>query len=374
MPPSVIHVTLSKFLSAGIVNQLRDEVHAVDRLRLPWRTVLLTTGTVNEPFAVKLPVGMSSLASRIQALHWLLKRYRRFDVLLLRHDRVEPLLWTVSRRFPCWISVHHTKEIEECRLIHPRWRALACSTIERHFGTMSIRSATGIIGVTDEIVAYELARVRKHIPSLTVPNGIDIQRIPLVRDLRGGIPKLLFVASQFSDWQGLDLVLDTLEKSSIECQLILVGRLDGSWRRRIRSSPRLRSTVVLFGHADRVEILDLMATADIGLSSFGLARKGMKEACTLKVREYLGGGLPVYAGHQDTGLPVGFPFFRNGSPNIDTIIQQGLQWRNYTRREVRAAAIPWIDKTCLLSRLYSWLCSEFWRQKDSVPFQSPGGD
>lgn len=357
--PTVLHVTLSRNSPAGIVNQLRDEVQAVVRLGLPWRTVLLTTDAVDEQFAVRLPGGLTPLAYRLQGLRWILNRHRRFDVLLLRHSKVDPVLWMLRRKFANRISIHHTKEIEECRLTTPAWKGFVHSLIERRLGTGAIRSAQAIAGVTHEIVAYELRRIGRRMPAVVAPNGIDMQRVRLAPDLRGGVPTLLFVASRFLEWQGLDILLDAMEESRCYLHLILVGEIDRAYRTRIRRSLHLRSRIVLVGAVDHIALSNLMSEADAGLSSFGLARKGMTEACTLKTREYLSAGLPVYAGHADTGLPRGFAFYRCGMPDIDSIVRQALRWRSHSREEIRAAAEPWIDKTRILSRLYSWICSEF---------------
>ncbi|MFX8895379.1 glycosyltransferase family 1 protein, partial [Acinetobacter baumannii] len=59
------------------------------------------------------------------------------------------------------------------------------------------------------------------------------------------------------------------------------------------------SRVILHGPLTNIEISQLMSKMWIGLASFGLFRKRMKEACTLKVREYLNYGLPIYSGHKD---------------------------------------------------------------------------
>jgi hypothetical protein len=90
----------------------------------------------------------------------------------------------------------------------------------------------------------------------------------------------------------------------------------------------------------------------VGLSSFDLASKGMTEACTLKVRDFLRLGLPVYAGHRDSALPNHFNYFVQGMPNWPDILSFARSMRAARRAEVVAAARPWIDKTILLERLF----------------------
>jgi len=47
----------------------------------------------------------------------------------------------------------------------------------------------------------------------------------------------------------------------------------------------------------------MLRQATAALGTFGLYRKGMDEACPLKVREYLACGLPVIGAYRDTDIP-----------------------------------------------------------------------
>jgi hypothetical protein len=81
----------------------------------------------------------------------------------------------------------------------------------------------------------------------------------------------------------------------------------------------------------------------------------MREACTLKVREYLANGLPVYAGHVDSGLPINFPYFFTGPPRIPEILEYARRVRNVDRVSVSSEAKSFIDKEALLLKLYNAL-------------------
>ena len=78
----------------------------------------------------------------------------------------------------------------------------------------------------------------------------------------------------------------------------------------------------------------------------------MSEACTLKVREYLAAGLPVYCGHKDV-FPSSMPYFFHGEPNIQNILEFCARHRNTNRQEIIEASMPWIDKKALVERLYN---------------------
>ena len=76
----------------------------------------------------------------------------------------------------------------------------------------------------------------------------------------------------------------------------------------------------------------------------------MKEACPLKVREYLANGLPVYAGHKDV-FPSTFEYFRFGLPRMDHILDYARTVVSFPQHQVREAASDFIDKRILLRQL-----------------------
>ena len=84
----------------------------------------------------------------------------------------------------------------------------------------------------------------------------------------------------------------------------------------------------------------------------------MIQASTLKVREYLMWGLPVYAGYVDV-FPENFPFFRSGECDIEAMIEFGLRTKLSSSEEVRRLSKPYIDKSILLKELYCWLTARF---------------
>ncbi len=85
----------------------------------------------------------------------------------------------------------------------------------------------------------------------------------------------------------------------------------------------------------------------------------MKEACTLKVREYLNYGIPVYAGHRDAALPEEFPYYKNGDVNLSDMIHFAEKCRNFSKNEIARSAAKYISKDVLLNKFYNQLNSRF---------------
>jgi hypothetical protein len=114
------------------------------------------------------------------------------------------------------------------------------------------------------------------------------------------------------------------------------------------------SRVVFHGTLDNKKLEDLYVNADVGLTAFSLVEKGMKQACSLKCREYLKNGLIVYSGHEDV-FPQAFPYYRLGAPDIGAILTYFEANRGLRKSVISKCAQPFIDKEVLLRDLYDWV-------------------
>jgi hypothetical protein len=224
------------------------------------------------------------------------------------------------------------------------------ASLERYIGHKVLERAVGIIGVTPEIVEYELSRLTNPKPAYCYPNGIDLGRYRIVQDRRKGIPKFIFVASFDAPWHGVDLLLKELGRTKNSFELHLVGDIS-------LKTYSDDNRFVYHGLQDERYIDDLVSKCDVGLGSFALFRKHMTQACPLKIRQYLAMGLPVFSGHIDSGLPVNFPFYKHDSLNAEKLLAFAQESRMYSREEVRSESSKYIDKTQLMEKLLSWIGS-----------------
>lgn len=75
----------------------------------------------------------------------------------------------------------------------------------------------------------------------------------------------------------------------------------------------------------------------------------MRQACPLKVREYLKAGLPAYGGYEET-FPPDAAFYRSGAADLGKIIQFAYEMRDVSPAVTLDAATPYIDKRQLLAK------------------------
>lgn len=293
------------------------------------------------------------LALWIEYNIWLYSVRKDYDAFILRYNVHDPfqLLFIFLCRRPVYL-VHHTLEEPELAM-GGGLAGWIRSKLESLIGRYAIKASAGTIGVTKEIINYERRRAgldrRK---DFLYPNGV-YYRSETLSDRRGDALELLFVASSFAPWHGLDLLLNELSSTIHPFVLHIVGDVCNDDRNRASNDDR----VVFHGHLNQEDIRKIAEKCSLGLSSFALDRNGMKEACTLKVREYLLMGLPVYAGHSEV-FPQSFKFYRNGPVSFVGIIDFARTVKSASRQQVSDAARPYIDKVIMLDSLYRSLVGD----------------
>lgn len=368
----VLHVTPVRDprdpLLTGLLEQVRAEQAAADDHGLDWHARIFTRGQLppaleplrassdtSEPSAGSVLRRALDRRAHLTALYrWLAAVQSEYDVILLRHLQYDTHRPAAARRIRVpLLSVHHTLEVPEIQLtpgLGGRLREIA----ERTIGVRAIRAGDGIVGVTSEITEYERRRAGVDLPTFVLPNGIDPHTVELLEDHRGQVPELLFVASTFAPWQGIDLLVDAVAKSSDAFVLHLVGTVPDGALPLGPLDPRVR----LHGPRSRAEINQIASSAWVGLTALALERKQMTEACSLKVREYLASGLPTYAGHRDV-FAAGDFYFRKGPVSMDAILSYAHEMRGRTREDVRSASLPSITKATILSEVIAQLAQTY---------------
>ncbi|WP_168408976.1 glycosyltransferase [Acinetobacter indicus] len=358
----VLHSACLLRPSMGILKQMEEEEIAAKKLKIDWMvkffvpkgqelksSVILEANYVNSKYLKSFLYKLFSwFMIRIEYYLWLLKQ-KDVDVILIRysvHDIFQLLFLLVSKK-PIFL-VHHTLEEPELEM-NKSFIGKIRFFAEKIIGKLCIRASRGIIGVTNEIIEYEKSRVNGlGKKSYLFPNGININNLTNDFCYPSKEKKILFIASEFSEWHGLDLLFADMKTNNQQFELHLIGQLlPKDYTYAIGDS-----RVILHGIKDKKFIEQVSSECNIALGSFALERKNMKEACTLKVRDYLNFGLPVYSGHVDV-FPSEFKFYKVGLPSITEILKYAEQCENTTKLEVSNESANYIDKAYLVRNLYN---------------------
>lgn len=359
---------MARVPSSGIVRQMQGEQQAAAESSLPWVVHVFVPNEspqlINDVHGVQsgaVPVLVTDpnlkntwLSFRLFFFKWLLEKEKEFDFVLLRYSSYDPLqYWYLSKTTKPVYLVHHTLEGPELMLekgFANKIKAFA----EMAIGPFSMRKAKGQVGVTQEILDYEQKRSRtRNSIGFVYPNGLSTTTNMVAQDEREATPRFIFIASEFFPWHGLDRLLNSIAKNKKLFHLDIVGNLN----ERDRALAVNDSRIQLHGHLTMEDIKGLAAKADLGLTSFALDRNKMKQACTLKVREYLSMGLPVYSGHDDI-FPASFDFYKNDVCDIDVVCSYAIKMKSVPRSKVASAAKEFIDKKLLLQKLYKQIASD----------------
>jgi hypothetical protein len=194
----------------------------------------------------------------------------------------------------------------------------------------ALAKAHGFVVMTDEI-----GRRYKYLgrPLAVIPNSFWGDQIVSFPPSGNSRPNFVFVGSRITgtaSWHGVDKLIPLAEALS-SCHFHIVGH-EKSDLPRITIPPN----VTLYGFRSASELTDIFRKSDVGIGSLALHRKGMSEACPLKVRDYLMHRLPAVIGYTESEsrlnsapyvLPIG-PAEDNVARNFERILKFGEQWLN----------------------------------------------
>ncbi len=264
----------------------------------------------------------------------------KYDAIVLRYPLMDGFgTIEFSKKYgEKLFTEHHTDEVSELFSVGRRVD-IARAYLEKYFAGTFLSNIKGIIGVTDEIRELELAKTTsacsheqqrsgKKLCSTTIANGINPQSFSHT----GFIPfdgknlNLIFVASEFSLWHGLERLLELLESynGDVFIQLKLIGNLSNEQREKVEHFKNKNVSIVPVGKAYGKDLDEQMKDGNLAISSLALSIKNMKEACTLKSREYIVRGIPFVYAYKDTDLNGDESFgkrFEEDTISIEEIIK-----------------------------------------------------
>ena len=358
----IIHLTVYGKLPSGIRNQIKWEQAASKHLvGAEWLSLAVHGGAPVETFERRIPSVLRPLLLR-NLYGWFvaLRLSRACDVLLVRHMVSDPFVLIFAPLISNRISIHHSREWEELPLIRPGFTGRLAGLIERFTGMVSVRFALGVMGVTTEISRFQVAHRAPGKPAGLYANGIHLDAVQVANDDRSpNDVNIVFMSNTFSAWHGLDRLVDAVRDSLLLPENLtfhIIGHLSDRQKSRIVELGLRSPLFRLHGFLEASAYRDLLALADVGLGSFAMDRQNLKEGATLKVREMLGTGLPVYSGHVDTAIPSDFLFYKSVAEiNLSELSSFARSMKRFSRLNVRTASAPYIDKVSTMQVAADWL-------------------
>lgn len=148
-------------------------------------------------------------------------------------------------------------------------------------------------------VTYEIKdRMLSYYPFINnitvIPNSIDLNKYKMLRHFKTNeLPVVTFMGTAGYEWHGVDELIEFGNEMKGLLHVNVIGYEDpiGTIR---------NENVKFHGHLNKEDYLKIFEQTDVAIGVLSLYKKGLNEACPLKVREYLAYGLPVIQTHEDT--------------------------------------------------------------------------
>lgn len=157
-----------------------------------------------------------------------------------------------------------------------------------------LTKAAGLVFTSQELKdSPSFAPYRK--PGVVIANGIDLAENPPIPAPTNSRPRIGFIGTPDLAWQGLDKI-HRLAELCPDLDIDVIG-YDGP-----EEGHKAPSNLFFHGYLEKEAARAVLAGADAGLGTLALHRKAMKEASSLKTREYLAYGIPVIIPYKDTDL------------------------------------------------------------------------
>lgn len=279
----------------GVVKKIVDQVKSWRNFGGVVEVFVITPNTNNTSILSAHTYDFhGALLSRLKCNQKLLNDVKAFspDLIYFRYDQWSRNIEVLSKTYPLIIEAN-TNGINEAKLqlkthfsIKSILRYVATQLLHKRI----LRISKGIVAVTHEI--YQGSGYKATIASHTIiPNSISIDNyVHHNIEPTGNRPSLFFIGSPGQAWHGVDKIV-SISENLPEYDFHIVG-IEGSDS----------TNCFYYGYLNQEQYKPLMQKSCVAFGTLALERKGMKEACPLKVREYLANGLPVILGYEDTAL------------------------------------------------------------------------
>lgn len=350
----VAYVALIMSFQSGVANKMRRLAQSAKDEKIPIDYFWFTTNYQMEdknlaPLQVENTTDTNPFKVRkwqAEKINELLKKYHR---IVIRYPLYDPVLHLFLKDKKRIITEHHTKELDELKLVGDK-RYL----MEKIMGNRWLKSFGGLIAVTDEIVKYEIGRSNFVGPTHFVPNSIPHISKPKEKVEPKPDKVQMIMVANFRPWHGLDIIIEGIEQyknQEKDFELHLVGLVPDEQKAKLNTFAHVKQ----YGHLNYDEIEKLYEKMDLGLAGYNLQSKKMDEATSLKVREYFANGLSVVLGYRDPAFPAGFQFvLQTEHFEIPKALGFAKENRKFKKAEIIEQAEPYISSKFVLKKLYDF--------------------
>ncbi len=286
-------------------------------------------------FDIRWP--LRTLKSRAGALRELSSEIQKFapDVIYRRFGTHYPSVDRLAKKFPLILEVQ-SNDLMELRKTLSTYKYL----YRRLTREKLLHLAKGAVYITHELSRISYLNTGGG-QKFVLGDGIQFQRISSLAISANAqpYPRLFFMGTPDSPWHGLDKLLE-LAQHRPQWKFDIVG----TSKEYLKTLKGTFENVEFHGFLGERQYNQILACADVAISSLALDRIPMKESSPLKTREYLASGIPTILGYKDTDfsgqedfvlqLPAGEANVREALAAIDKFVL-GWMGRRVPRDQVK---------------------------------------
>ena len=358
----LVHVTLYRELPSGVRKQIMWEYKAAAKLTggVQWEQLALHGGAPQEAFEKRIPRPFRAMFLRNLYAWLVLWRLRKdYDFLLVRHMPFDPFALIFAPLIRNRVTIHHAKEVLELRLIRGGIAGKLAALLERFSGKVAVASARAVLGVTPELAEYQVQTRAKGKPHFVYANGIDLESVSLLDDARDRSRiEAAFICHTFSAWHGLDRLMDVVSRAASQADELvihLIGGLSEAQKNQIVAQSSCAAVFQVHGLLESEAYRSLLARCDVAIGSLAMDRQNLSQGSTLKVRELLASGLPLFSNHEDSALPQDFTYYSQQPLSLEALLSFARSMKQHSRQQVRDASAPYLDKATQMQSVANWL-------------------
>ena len=354
----IAYVSLRFTWSPGVYNKLLSQAKSVKGVNIPidfyWISNdknLANRNHESENINLIYVNSNNRISARIQQINFLKNLLNKYPVVVVRYTLFDPIVYMMLKNKENIIWEHHTKELSELKETFNLKYFL-----EKYFRKLLLNKAIGYTGISQEIVDELKVYYDEDIKGKLITNSFNFDQIQLMEKVPVIENKkhinIVFVASNFKPWHGLEDVLEEFLKFKQDnMYLHIVGNVQQSYLKSIDYDKK----VIFHGRLNSEELQKLYANSSLGIGSFGLYKIDMYEGSPLKVREYLASGLPVYAGCKDSGLDEDFPFLIYSKDfSMEKMITFLNNLNDIMKDEIQSLSRKYLDSRIISQKLYDY--------------------
>ncbi len=276
-------------------------------------------------------------ANRISGLMRMLDSIRSYkpDIIYLRFGLYSyPLHW-LFKIAPTVLEVNSDDRAEYSM------RGKFFYWMNRFTRSLTFASAAGIVAPTQELTG--IYPPKKDQPSVVISNGVDLTSVEILPPPQNDKPVLTLVGTPGMNWHGVDKLVRFAQANPD----ILVNIVGYSAHDVSMSIP---PNVTMHGFLSQPQIREVFMKTDVACGTLALHRKGMREACPLKVREAILYGLPLLIAYHDTDLSqVDLPTIMQIPNSEDNLITHAESIRRFAyammgKRVYLDTIAPYLDQ------------------------------